>query len=77
VHEEGAEAAAIAVGSATSGAGTDIVSDDFAAADAPADQAAANGAGTAAAANGAGTTAAANGAGANGAGTTAAAPDPR
>jgi MFS family permease len=77
VHEEGAEAAAIAVGSATSGAGTDIVSDDFAAADAPADQAAANGAGTAAAANGAGTTASANGAGANGAGTTAAAPDPR
>ena len=46
VHEEGTEAAAIAVGTATSGAGTDIVSDDFAAADAPADQAAANGAGT-------------------------------
>ncbi len=59
VHEEGAEAAAIAVGTATSGAGTDIVSDDFAAADAPADQAAANGAGTTATANGAGTTAAA------------------
>ena len=46
VHEESAEAAAIAVGAATSGAGTDIVSDDFAAADAPADQAAANGAAT-------------------------------
>ena len=41
VHEEGAEAAAIAVGAATSGAGTDIVSDDFAAAeatDAPTDR---------------------------------------
>jgi MFS family permease len=34
VHEDGAEAAAIAVGAATSGAGTDIVSDDFAAAEA-------------------------------------------
>jgi MFS family permease len=34
VHEERAEASAIAVGAATSGAGTDIVSDDFAAADA-------------------------------------------
>ena len=34
VHEDGAEAAALAVGAATSGAGTDIVSDDFAAADA-------------------------------------------
>ena len=33
VHEESAEAAAIAVGAATSGAGTDIVSDEFAAAD--------------------------------------------
>ncbi len=37
VHEESAEAAAIAVGAATSGAGTDIVSDELAAADAPAD----------------------------------------
>ena len=46
VHEESAEAAAIAVGAATSGAGTDIVSDDFAAADAPADQAAASGTAT-------------------------------
>jgi MFS family permease len=34
VHEDGAEAAAIAAGAATSGAGTDIVSDEFAAADA-------------------------------------------
>lgn len=31
VHEEGAEAATIAAGAATSGAGTDIVSDEFAA----------------------------------------------
>jgi MFS family permease len=37
VHEEGHEAAAIAVGAATSGAGTDIVSDEFAAADASGD----------------------------------------
>jgi MFS family permease len=35
VHEDGAEAAAIAAGAATSGAGTDIVSDEFAAADTP------------------------------------------
>jgi len=41
VHEESAEAAAIAVGAATSGAGTDIVSDELAAADAPADESAA------------------------------------
>ncbi len=37
VHEDGAEAATIAAGAATSGAGTDIVSDEYAAADAPAD----------------------------------------
>jgi MFS family permease len=37
VHEDGAEAATLAVGAATSGAGTDIVSDDLAAADAPTD----------------------------------------
>jgi hypothetical protein len=37
VHEEGAEAATLAAGAATSGAGTDIVSDDFAAAEAPTD----------------------------------------
>jgi MFS family permease len=37
VHEDGAEAAALAAGAATSGAGTDIVSDDFAAADGPSD----------------------------------------
>jgi MFS family permease len=43
VHEEGREAAAIAVGAATSGAGTDIVSDELAAADAPADGPAADG----------------------------------
>jgi len=43
VHEESAEAAAIAIGAATSGAGTDIVSDDLAAADAPIDRSAADG----------------------------------
>jgi MFS family permease len=37
VHEDGAEAAALAAGAATSGAGTDIVSDEFAAADLPSD----------------------------------------
>ncbi len=37
VHEDGAEAATLAVGAATSGAGTDIFSDDLAAADAPTD----------------------------------------
>jgi MFS family permease len=37
VHEDGAEAAALAVGAATSGAGTDVVPDDLAAADAPVD----------------------------------------
>jgi MFS family permease len=46
VHEESAEAAAIAVGAATSGAGTDIVSDEFAAADAAADGSAADGGAT-------------------------------
>jgi MFS family permease len=46
VHEEAAEAASIAAGSATSGAGTDILSDEFAAVDAAADPAAANGAKT-------------------------------
>jgi MFS family permease len=40
VHEDGAEAATLAVGAATSGAGTDIVSDEYAAAEAPADGAA-------------------------------------
>jgi MFS family permease len=51
VHEDAAEAATIAVGTATSGAGTDIVSDELAAADADADanRAAGNGAGPAAA----------------------------
>jgi hypothetical protein len=37
VHEDGAEAATIAIGAATSGAGTDIVSDDFAAVEAAGD----------------------------------------
>jgi len=37
VHEDGVEAAVLAVGAATSGAGTDIVSADLAAADAPTD----------------------------------------
>jgi hypothetical protein len=37
VHEDGAEAATLAVGAATSGAGTDIFSDDLAAADATTD----------------------------------------
>ena len=43
VHEERAEAEVIAIGAATSGAGTDIVSDDLAAADAPADEPAVHG----------------------------------
>jgi MFS family permease len=38
VHEDGAEAATLAVGAATSGAGTDIVADEFAAAEAPVDR---------------------------------------
>ncbi len=76
VHEDGAEAAALAVGAATSGAGTDIVSDEFAAADATAGEAPNPGAANGAAPDGAATDGAAtDGAATDGAATDGAATD--